>query len=161
MKTITWNLNVAWLFAILLSTVSVQGMEHYREPEHDVIINQSEIDKALLLPLALSIAGNCGGVLFCGAGIPVLGWPMILYGIYQIATLPDQAASIVALKQAAKQSKCCICYEGPDDGIRIIMDIPCINIHPDHICVECYQGILQKNAKCPQCRGVLRNVLEI
>ena len=141
-----------------------------------------ESNKAALL----SIAASCGSTCALAAGVPVLAAPIFLYGFYQAAQSlrlanealmqaaeqneccvcyegPDDGIRIIneALKQAAKQSKCCICYEGPDDGIRIIMDIPCINIHPDHICVECYQGILQKNAKCPQCRGVLRNVLEI
>ena len=161
MKKRTLNSNVLWLFAILLSTISVHGME----PERDMMVNQSEIDRTsssclsdsdrAILPNAYSAptdqlevaksylwstASLWGGLLLITTGGPISGTLLCAYGAVRFfSTLEQQEREEqmeVCIQQAAKQGKCCIFLEDPNNSRCSMMDIPCTNIQPDRICKE-------------------------
>jgi len=173
MKKITRNLNIAWPLAILFSTVPMQGMESNileLTTESNRCLASTEVTKSYLW----STASLWGGLFLITTGGPVSGTFLCAYGamkFFDTLRLQEKAEALKEVaahdaqqqeksknerkQQAAEQRECCICQYGPDNGIRL-MDIPCDEIHPDRICVGCYQGIMKKNALCPSCRRELQ-----
>ena len=126
MKKRTLNFNVLWLLIILLSTISVHGME----PERDMMVNQSEIDRTsssclsdsdrAILPNAYSAptdqlevaksylwstASLWGGLLLITTGGPISGTLLCAYGAVRFfSTLEQQEREEqmeVCIQQAA------------------------------------------------------------